>query len=447
MNEQISNLKVVKFGGSSLADAHQFEKVANIVLSDPGRAYVVASAPGKRNDADDKVTDMLIACHSAAADESEYTAILSKIKERFNSIATDLNLPITLDGDFEIIRKNLEKGCTKDYLASRGEYLNSKLLACYLGFDFIDAANVIFFDANGNFDANQTNMVLREELRNHKNAVVPGFYGSMPGGEIKTFSRGGSDITGAIVARAAEAAVYENWTDVSGFLMCDPRIVKNPRAMRTVTYRELRELSYMGASVLHGDSIFPVKVAGIPINIRNTNRPEDKGTFIIPSDQGYGKNEIITGLAGKKGFAVLHIEKDMMNKEIGVGMKVLKTIADMGLSFEHFPSGIDTMSIIINGDDIKGKEKKVLAEISKAINPDNVSIETGMALIAVVGRGMVRVPGTASRIISAIASAGINIRMIDQGSSEINIIIGVDELNFSRAIRAIYEEFEGNELF
>lgn len=444
MIDKVSPIKVIKFGGSSLADAKQFRKVADIILSDQSRAFVVASAPGKRDDTDEKVTDMLLACFGEAASENNYKATLERIKARFDSIAAELELPITLDGDFEIISAQLEKGCTRDYIASRGEYLNSKLLSAYLGFDFIDAADFILFDADGNFDANKTNMVLSEELRRHKKAVIPGFYGSMPSGEIKTFSRGGSDVTGAIVARAAEASVYENWTDVSGFLMCDPRIVKNPRAIRSVTYRELRELSYMGASVLHEDSIFPVKYAGIPINIRNTNRPGDEGTFIIPSDHNFKNNDIITGIAGKKGFAVLHIEKDMMNNEIGFGMKVLKVLSDMGLSFEHFPSGIDTMSIIINAEDVKGKEKKLLSEISKAVNPDNVSIETGMSLIAVVGRGMVRAPGTASRIFSAIAAAGVNIRMIDQGSSEINIIIGVDELSFSRAIRAIYEEFEGD---
>mgnify|MGYP000000527387 FL=1 len=445
MNDKLSNIKVVKFGGSSLADANQFKKVASIILSDPSRVFVVASAPGKRDDTDEKVTDMLLDCYAKAASGNDFDAQLAKIKARFDSISAALELPITLDGEFETIRENLTKGCTRDYVASRGEYLNSKLLASFLGFDFIDPAGFIFFDADGNFDANKTNMALSDELRLHKNAVVPGFYGSMPSGEIKTFSRGGSDITGAIVARAAEAAVYENWTDVSGFLMCDPHIVKNPRAIRSVTYRELRELSYMGATVLHEDSIFPVKYAGIPINIRNTNRPEDEGTYIIPSDHNFKNTSIITGIAGKKGFAVLHIEKDMMNNEIGFGMKVLKVLSDLGLSFEHFPSGIDTMSIIINAEEVKGNEKKILAEISKAVNPDNVSIETGLSLIAVVGRGMVRAPGTASRIFSAIAAAGVNVRMIDQGSSEINIIIGVDELNFSRAIRAIYEEFESDE--
>ncbi|MEG1743281.1 MAG: aspartate kinase [Clostridia bacterium] len=440
MIENISK-KVVKFGGSSLSSAKQFKKVSDIVLSDPTRCFVIPSAPGKRDDFEEKVTDMLIECHRLASDGREYLPIFEKIKARFNEIIRGLELNITLDNEFSVIEEWLQKGCTRDYVASRGEYLNGILLSQYIGFTFIDAAEVIMFDKNGIFDSNKTNIIMSERLANEKSAVIPGFYGSLPSGEIKTFSRGGSDITGAIVARAVLADLYENWTDVSGFLMCDPRIVKDPKAIHTITYRELRELSYMGATVLHEDSIFPVKHAGIPINIRNTNRPDDEGTFIIPNERNYKDTGIITGIAGKKGFAVLHIEKDMMNNEIGFGMRVLKVLADMGLSFEHFPSGIDTMSLIINGDEIHGKEKKLLAEISRTVNPDNVSLETGMSLIAIVGRGMINAPGTASRIFSAIAQAGVNIRMIDQGSSELNIIVGVDELSFGKAIRAIYDEF------
>lgn len=440
MNEQVTG-KVVKFGGSSLASSEQFKKVAKIVLSDRTRRFVVPSAPGKRNDLDEKITDMLICCQQTASEGHDFTGILAKIKERFDFIRTELELNITLDNEFAIIEKALEKGCTRDYMASRGEYLNGILLANYLGFDFIDPIEFVFFDESGIFDSNKTNAVLSEELAKHKYAVIPGFYGCMPSGEVKTFSRGGSDITGAIVARAADAEIYENWTDVSGFLMCDPRLVKDPKSIKTITYRELRELSYMGATVLHEDSIFPVKYAGIPINIRNTNRPEDEGTLIISNDKGRKVESIITGIAGKKGFAVLHIEKDMMNNEIGFGMRVLKVLYEMGLSFEHFPSGIDTMSIIINGDEIHGKEKQLIAEISNAVYPDNVSVETGMSLIAIVGRGMINAPGTASRIFSAIAASGVNIRMIDQGSSEMNIIVGVDELSFGKAIRAIYDEF------
>ena len=440
MNDKLSNIKVVKFGGSSLADANQFKKVASIILSDPSRVFVVASAPGKRDDTDEKVTDMLLDCYAKAASGNDFDAQLAKIKARFDSISAALELPITLDGEFETIRENLTRGCTRDYVASRGEYLNSKLLASFLGFDFIDPAGFIFFDADGNFDANKTNMALSDELRLHKNAVVPGFYGSMPSGEIKTFSRGGSDITGAIVARAAEAAVYENWTDVSGFLMCDPHIVKNPRAIRSVTYRELRELSYMGASVLHEDAIFPVRRAGIPINIRNTNIPEDEGTWIVESTcqkQDY----VVTGIAGKKDFCTIFITKAMMNAEIGFGRKVLQAFEENDISFEHMPSGIDTMTIVVHADEFIHKEQSVVSAIHRLAEPDSIELEGNLALIAVVGRGMKSARGTAGRIFSALAHANINVKMIDQGSSELNIIIGVSNDDFEDAIRAIYDIF------
>lgn len=433
-------IKVVKFGGSSLADAEHFKKVASIVLADKTRRFVVPSAPGKRFDGDSKVTDMLIRCHSLAADDIDYMPVLEKIKERFDSIVGGLELNITLDGEFETIRKNLEKGCTLDYIASRGEYLNGIVLAAYLGFEFVDAADVVFFGPDRQFDADRTNLFMSERLFSAKYAVIPGFYGSMPCGEIKTFSRGGSDISGAVVARAVMADMYENWTDVSGFLMCDPRIVSNPMPIKTITYRELRELSYMGATVLHEDSIFPVKVAGIPINIRNTNAPEDAGT-VIASETDEQTPSVITGIAGKKGFSVVHLERDMMNNEVGFGMKVLQAFYDMNICFEHLPSGIDTMSVVVETSQIKNKESFLLNKLSRMVNPDNVSIQSGLGLIAVVGRGMVNYPGTASRIFAAVAKTGVNIRMIDQGSSELNIIIGVAEEDFDITIRAVYNEF------
>ncbi|MDD4124309.1 MAG: aspartate kinase [Eubacteriales bacterium] len=433
-------IKVVKFGGSSLADAAQFKKAAEIILSDPARRYVVPSAPGKRFSGDAKVTDMLIECQKSASCGKDFADILKKIKDRFDEIIKDLALDLTLDREFEIIYKNLEKGCTVDYAASRGEYLNAILLAEYLGFEFIDAAEIIFFGPDKTFNSDRTNLFMAERLLSARYAVIPGFYGSLPCGEIKTFSRGGSDITGAVVARAVMADLYENWKDVSGFLMCDPKIVENPHPIGTITYRELRELSYMGATVLHEDSVFPVKIAGIPINIRNTNAPEDPGTFIV-SETTAVNPEVITGIAGKKGFSVVHLEKDMMNQEVGFGMKVLQAFYDMNICFEHLPSGIDTMSVIVDSSLIKGKETFLLNKLSRMVNPDNISIEPSMALIAVVGRGMVNYPGTASRVFSAIAKAGINIKMIDQGSSELNIVIGVAESDFEEAIRAVYKVF------
>lgn len=433
--------KVVKFGGSSLADAKQFEKVRDIIMADKSRRFVVPSAPGKRFKDDTKVTDLLLMSQAASANGEDWRSIFSKVEERYNGIIADLSLNISLEGEFELIRCHLEAGCTKDYAASRGEYLNGILLAEYLGFEFVDAATVVFFDKDGNFDSAKTNRVMGHVLESCENAVVPGFFGSGANGDIITFSRGGSDITGAIVARAVNADVYENWTDVSGFLMADPRIVENPEPINIITYRELRELSYMGASVLHEDAIFPVKAAGIPIHIKNTNDPSASGTRIVASTQQYQNEYIITGIAGKKNFSLINIEKDMMNSELGFGMNVLKVLNDMGISFEHLPSGIDTMSVIVSDANIKGREREILARISALVSPDNIDIEKGIALIAVVGRGMIRTQGTACRVFDSLAREGVNIRMIDQGSSELNIIIGVEEKDFEAAIRTIYNEF------
>ncbi|MBR5858439.1 MAG: aspartate kinase [Clostridia bacterium] len=433
--------KVVKFGGSSLASAEQFIKSANIINAEESRRYVVPSAPGKRFDGDTKVTDLLISCHTKSANGGDWRGDFAEIKSRYNDIIKGLGIATDLSAEFEVIAEKLTNGTTLDYVASRGEYLNGIVLADYLGYEFIDAAEVIFFDVNGKFDATKTNIVMSERLAGRKNVVIPGFYGVNPDNTIKTFSRGGSDITGAIVARAVMADIYENWTDVSGFLMCDPRIVENPRPIKIITYRELRELSYMGASVLHEDSIFPVKLASIPINIRNTNRPEDAGTFIVTSTDNYKSDELITGIAGKKGFSVIRIEKDMMNQEPGFGMRVLKVFADLNVNFEHLPSGIDTMCVVVNSADVKGREYDIASSIQKAVNPDHIHIDNNMGLVAVVGRNMAGQPGTAARIFSALAKKDINIRMIDQGSSELNIIIGVDESVFTRAIKAIYKEF------
>ena len=433
--------KVVKFGGSSLASAEQFRKSADIIKSEASRRFVVPSAPGKRFPKDTKVTDLLLSCYDRAAAGEDFSREFADIVSRYDDIINGLGLATDLSAEYSAIKQRLSEGTTRDYIASRGEYLNALILSEYIGYDFLDAAEVIFFDADGRFDASRTDRIMSERLAGAKNAVIPGFYGSMPDGSIKTFSRGGGDITGAIVARAVMADIYENWTDVSGFLMCDPRIVENPHPIKIITYRELRELSYMGATVLHEESIFPVKLAGIPINIRNTNRPSDIGTMIVTSTDKYRTDDIITGIAGKKGFSVIRIEKDMMNQETGFGMKVLKVFSDLGVSFEHLPSGIDTMCVIINRDDISGREREILSSISRAVNPDNIDYEPSLALIAVVGRNMAGMPGTAARIFTSLAREGINIRMIDQGSSELNIIIGVDESAFEHAIRTIYDEF------
>ena len=432
--------KVVKFGGSSLASAEQFKKVGDIVRSDKSRKYVVPSAPGKRFGADTKVTDMLYQTYALAEAGKDFISELQSIKERYNEIIKGLKLNMTLDAEFETIADMFKSKAGSDYAASRGEYLNGKIMANYLGFEFIDAAEVIFFDEEGNFDAEKTNNILSVRLGKVDNAVVPGFYGSTPDGKVKTFSRGGSDITGSIVSRAARVDLYENWTDVSGFLVADPRIIDNPEPIETITYRELRELSYMGASVLHEDAIFPVRREGIPINIKNTNAPEDPGTWIVESTCQKSKY-VITGIAGKKGCCSVNIDKAKMNSEIGFCRKVLGVFEDNGISIEHMPSGIDTMTVFVHQDEFMDKEQQVVSGIHRMTHPDSIDIEADLALIAVVGRGMRSTRGTAGRIFASLAHANINVKMIDQGSSELNIIIGVANADFEAAIKAIYDIF------
>lgn len=432
--------KVVKFGGSSLASADQFQKVGEIIRSDESRRYVIPSAPGKRFSSDTKVTDLLYNCYDAAVKEKNFTDLLSAIQNRYNEIINGLELTISLDKEFELIKENFNKKAGRDYAASRGEYLNGKIMSAYLGFEFVDAAEVIRFRENGSFDDVATNDLLSKRLEQADSAVIPGFYGAKEDGTIVTFSRGGSDITGSLVALAASADMYENWTDVSGFLIADPRIVKNAKSIETITYRELRELSYMGASVLHEDAIFPVRKAGIPINIRNTNVPEDKGTLIVEGTCRKPKYTI-TGIAGTDGFAAITIEKAMMNSEIGFCRKVLQIFEENDISIEHMPSGIDTMTIFVHKDEFEEKEQNVLSAIHKAVSPDHIELESDLALIAIVGRGMRATRGTAGRIFSALAHAHINVKMIDQGSSELNIIVGVRHDEFKNAIRALYEIF------
>lgn len=432
--------KVVKFGGSSLANAQQFQKVGDIIRADSARKYVIPSAPGKRFKDDTKVTDMLYECYELAEAGKSYKQKLTAIEDRYREIIDGLGLDLNLEQEFAIIEKNFKERAGSNYAASRGEYLNGIILAAYLGFPFIDAATVIFFKEDGSLDENKTDEALSARLKKCETAVIPGFYGAMPDGSVKTFSRGGSDITGSIVARAARVDVYENWTDVSGFLVADPRIIENPEGIEVITYKELRELAYMGAGVLHEESIFPVRQQGIPINIRNTNTPEDNGTWIVGSTCQKSKY-VITGIAGKKGFCSINIEKDMMNAEIGFGRKVLQAFEENGISFEHVPSGIDTLTVFVHQDEFMHKEQKVVAGIHRLANPDSIEIESDLALIAVVGRGMKSTRGTAGRIFSALAHVNVNVRMIDQGSSEQNIIIGVANEDFETAIKAIYDIF------
>lgn len=432
--------KVVKFGGSSLASAEQFKKVGDIIRADKTRKYVVPSAPGKRFKEDTKVTDMLYGCYELAESGRDFKKALADIEARYQEIIDGLKLELSLKDEFAVIEKNFKEKAGSNYAASRGEYLNGIIMAAFLGFTFIDAATVIFFHEDGTLDEEKTDELLSAKLAECGTAVVPGFYGAMPDGTVRTFSRGGSDITGSIVAKAAKVDVYENWTDVSGFLIADPRIIDNPQGIDVITYKELRELSYMGATVLHEDAIFPVRQQGIPINIRNTNAPADNGTWIVGSTCQKSRY-VITGIAGKKGFCSVNIEKDMMNSEIGFGRKVLQAFEENGISFEHVPSGIDTMTVFVHQDEFMHKEQKVVAGLHRLAQPDSIEIESDLALIAVVGRGMKSTRGTAGRIFSALAHANVNVRMIDQGSSEQNIIIGVADEDFESAIKAIYDIF------
>lgn len=432
---------VAKFGGSSLSNAGQFQKVRDILRMDERRCYVVPSAPGRRFDADEKVTDLLYRTHQLKREGKEYKTTFAVIEERFLEIARELGLKLEIQKHLDQILRDIEEGASEDYCASRGEYLNGLLLSDYLGLAFLDPKHFIFFEADGSFDSERTQAVLSEILKDTESAVIPGFYGSYPGGDIHTFSRGGSDITGAIVARAAYADIYENWTDVNGFLMADPRVVDEAMPIRNITYRELRELSYMGATVLHEDSVFPVHRAGIPTNIRNTNYPDHRGTMITHGSVGESNPCVITGIAGKTGFSVISVEKAMMNAERGFGRRVLQAIEEAGLSFEHLPTGIDTLCVVLSTAELQPVKDKVTARIMALTSPDALTIHDDMGLIATVGRGMVHNPGTAARLFAALSREKVNVRMIDQGSSELSILVGVDSGDFEASIRAIYHEF------
>lgn len=437
----MTNQIVTKFGGSSLADAGQFAKVKEILLMDGRRRYVVPSAPGRRFKEDEKITDLLYSCHRQARDGEDYQDTFDLIAARYMDIAEELGLHVDLGAALDEVNERIAAGADADYCASRGEYLNGLLLADYLGWRFVDSAEVIKFNADGLLDAELTNRLMAERLSDGAPTVIPGFFGSYYDGTVHTFSRGGSDITGAIVARAVNAAVYENWTDVSGFLMADPRIVEDPREISSITYMELRELSYMGASVLHEDAMFPVHRAGIPTNIRNTNCPDHPGTIISLNAPFDPAHPTITGIAGRKGFSVISIAKAMMNTELGFSRKVLSAFEQYGVSIEHLPTGIDTMCVVVAGDAFEPVREKVINRIVAETNPDTITVYENMSIIATVGRGMVHNCGTAARLFGAMSRAGINVRMIDQGSSELSIIVGVDDADYAETIRAIYGAF------
>ena len=434
-------VKVAKFGGSSVADALQIEKIRNIIENDEDIKYVVVSAPGKRFSEDSKVTDLLYLCKTHIEHKIPYEQIFQVICDRFMAVEVNLDVDIDLEHEFEEIKRNLEAGASADYIASRGEYLNALMIAAYLGYDFVDAAKIVKFDEKGRFMEELTDKAIRKELANHEKAVIPGFYGSKIDGSVKTFSRGGSDITGSIIARAVGADMYENWTDVSGFLMADPRIVKDPKPISTVSYKELRELSYMGASVLHEDAIYPARVANIPINIRNTNRPEDPGTIITAEPAKLEDGQIITGIAGSKDFTVIAMYKNLMSSERGFIRKMTGILEDFDVPIEHIPSGIDTLSVVLENNVIDGRLDEIVEEFTRQLKPDTIEVFEDMALIATVGHGMSSRTGVSAALFTALAKEKINIRMIDQGSSEMNIIVGVENKDFEKAIKAIYEAF------
>lgn len=432
-------IKVVKFGGSSVADAIQLQKVRDIIESDTDRKFVIVSAPGKRFDDDSKITDLLYLCKTHIDNNLTAAHVFQVICDRYRMMELNLGVNVHIDDELEVIRKNLKPGVTTDYIASRGEYLCGKLTAAVLGYDFVDPAGLICFDERGKYLPDQTDHRLSVELAKHERAVIPGFYGSDMDGNIKTFSRGGSDVTGSLVAKAVGADIYENWTDVSGFLMADPHIVPEAKPIKNITYKELRELSYMGASVLHEDAVFPVREANIPINIRNTNEPDNPGTVI--SDTPGEKENIITGIAGRRDFSVITLYKNMMNAEVGFVKRLLTILENNGISFEHLPTGIDTISVIISRKELEGKLQDLLDDIERRLNPDSIEVYQDMALIATVGIGMTRRLGVSATLFNALNEAGVNVRMIDQGSSEMNIIIGVENEEFEDAIRAIYRAF------
>ena len=434
------NIIITKFGGSSLADADQFKKVKNIILSNSYRKVVIPSAPGKRHSKDFKVTDLLYLCQSHIESSIPLDDVFDLIANRYKKIVSKLDLSLDIGSYLDKIKKDIENGASKDYAASRGEYLNGIILANYLDFDFIDAKDVIFFNKYGSIDRDLTYTSLRKALENDRKAVIPGFYGSDIHGNIITFSRGGSDVTGALVSASINADLYENWTDVSGFLMTDPRIVNNPKQINKITYRELRELSYMGASVLHEESVFPVRDAGIPINIKNTNIPEDPGTLIV-KDMEPDFNNPIKGIAGKKDFTVISIEKAMMNSELGFCRKVLSILEQNCVSYENMPSGIDSVCVVISDSQLMNKTEIIVDEIRRTCNPDSILVYPNMALIATVGNGMSSNKGIAAKIFTSLSESNVNIRMIDQGSSEINILIGIENDDFEKGINSIYNAF------
>lgn len=428
-----------KFGGTSLADGKHFSMVRHILEMDPRRRFVVVSAPGKRHPDDIKITDQLYSCHAAARSGGDMAAVFAPVAQRFRDIIEELSLSLNLEEDFQNTLLAISQGASRAFCASRGEYFSGRIMSAYLHMPFIDPAQCVFFDANGNFDSETAHTSLVHRLQGLTGAVMPGFYGAMPDGTITTFTRGGSDISGAILARATGSAVYENWTDVSGVLAADPRIVDNPRPIRDMTYREVRELAYLGAAVLHEDAVHPVKLANIPIHIRNTLQPEARGTWVMA--EAHSPSGAITGIAGRMGYSAIQVEKERSNTEVGYCRKILSCLERNGVPFEHLATGIGSVSLVAPTKLLRAHRDSLLQDIRQAVNPDTLQIVDGLAMIAVVGRGMAQTCGTAGRLLSAVGQAGISVRLIDQSTKELNIVLGVEEKNYQEAMNVIYRAF------
>lgn len=438
----MENIIVAKFGGSSLADSEQFLKVKEIIESDSSRRYIIPSAPGKVHKNDHKITDLLYMCHQLASHRLNIDDVYNIIENRFLNICSELELELDIQEILDEIKDKIQNGASKDYAASRGEYLNAIILSNFLDFEFVDSKDVILFNAKGEFDSKATEIKIKERLSNVPKAVIPGFYGAKSDGKITTFSRGGSDVTGAIIASVLDSKLYENWTDVSGFLMADPRIVDEPKPIEIITYKELRELSYMGAPVLHEESLFPVRKKGIAINIKNTNSPQDPGTKIVDDLYPVNNTETITGIAGKKDFTVISIEKTRMIAEKDFLRKLITVLETNNVSIEHMPSGIDSISLVVQASQLNSKLDKIIEEIKIYCNPDSIIAYPNMSLIAVVGRGMIRTKGILSKMFTCLSQSGVNVRMVVQGSSELNVIVGVENADFDKSIASIYKAFK-----
>ena len=433
-------LKITKFGGSSCASAEQFRKVRAIIESDPSRRFVVVSAAGRKTKKDNKITDLLYLCRAHVDYHVDYHPVFEIIRARFLEIKTELGLSTPIEADLDVLCEKLPD-LSVDELVSRGEYFTARLMADFLGFPFVDATDVIAMEFDGSFNFEKTSENLKAVLKEHDCFVIPGFYGKTPDGAVRVMTRGGSDISGSILARCLQADMYENWTDVSGFLMADPRIVENPRNIERITYEELRELSYMGASVLHEDAIFPIREYNIPIHVLNTNRPQDPGTLVLAKIEDDENGPLITGIAGKKGFLSIEIFKRNMSNMVGVVSGTLDVLRKYGVSIEHLPSGIDSFNLVLSRRDVEHNLYDILAEVKEKVAPDSIRVTEPLALIAVVGRNMNARVGSSGKLFTALGAAGVNIRMISQGSSEIDIIVGVSEPDFDKAVRALYDTF------